>query len=138
MKMLRFLIVLILSILSLQAYSQHSIKAASDTSTARVKKTFTKEDINKLISDNKVLILDFSATWCEPCKVMAPVMNEIEKEQAGKIKIIQVDYDINRNLSNSLNVYEIPFLQIYVDGKISQNIVGMIEKKVLLDMLPKQ
>src|ERR1043165_9549805 len=110
----RTLIIFFLGILSLPAFAQQP--AVADTSLA--KRAYSKEDIDKLIKDNKIFFLEFTAVWCGPCKKMAPIIEEIEKENVGKIKVVRADFDVNRKLANIMNIFEIPYTQIYYDGKL--------------------
>jgi len=131
-------IAVMLSLIINVAYPQQSTVTSTPPGTQVNKQAYTQDDIEKLKKDNKILMLDFSAVWCQPCKEMAPIVDEIEKENPGKIKVVRIDYDVNRQLANNMYVYEIPYIQVYVDGKIWQNIVGMMPKDKIMELIPKQ
>lgn len=86
-----------------------------------------------LDSDIPVLI-DFFATWCGPCRMMAPVIEEIAKEQEGKIKVMQFDVDENGSLAQACGVVSVPTFVAIKDGKIVGNTVGAQPKENILAM----
>lgn len=77
--------------------------------------TFTKKILPKTTNP---IVIDFYATWCGPCKMMEPVMEEAAKKYAGKIDFYRVDVDKNMEWSNYLGISSIPTLVFYKDGKI--------------------
>ena len=102
------------------------------------KKVYTKKSIDSLIHSNKNVLLFFTATWCGTCKKMEPVLEELNSDLGKRVTIIKVDYDINRTLASSMNVYEIPFIQIFIDGDLKENIIGMMEERMLKEMIVKE
>jgi thioredoxin 1 len=102
------------------------------------KKVYTKKSIDSLIHSNKNVLLFFTATWCGTCKKMEPVLEELNSDLGKRVKIIKVDYDINRTLASSMYVYEIPFIQIFIDGDLKENIIGMMEERMLKEMIVKK
>ena len=82
-------------------------------------------------------MVDFGASWCRPCRVMAPVIDEIAGETKGKIKVGKVDVDANGDLANQFHVQGIPNILILKDGKIVENLVGMQSKETLVQALNK-
>lgn len=69
-----------------------------------------------LIANNKLLLVDFFATWCGPCKTLAPILEEVSKQTHGKVKIIKVDVDKNQTLAGKLGVRGVPTLILYKNG----------------------
>jgi len=102
------------------------------------KKVYTKKSIDSLIHSNKNVLIFFTATWCGTCKKMEPVVEELNSDLGKWVTIIKVDYDINRTLASSMNVYEIPFIQIFIDGDLKENIIGMMEERMLKEMIVKE
>ncbi|ESU22257.1 Thioredoxin family protein [Flavobacterium enshiense DK69] len=77
----------------------------------------TKADYDKLIASDKVVVIDFYAEWCGPCKKMTPYLTKMEKEYQGKAKIIRVDADKNKALFNELGYQALPVVLVFKDGK---------------------
>ena len=86
-----------------------------------------------LESDIPVLI-DFFATWCGPCRMMAPVIEQIAQEQEGQIKVMQIDVDVNGSLAQACGVVSVPTFVAIKDGKIIGRTVGAQAKESVLAM----
>jgi thioredoxin 1 len=78
------------------------------------------------------VVVDFWAEWCGPCKMIAPLLDEIAKEKAGTVKIGKVDIDQNQSLSLKYNVRAIPTLLFFKNGQVVDQVTGMTSKKDLL------
>ena len=79
----------------------------------------------------KVAVVDFSATWCGPCKMLAPVMEELSEELAGQVEIYNADTDENMDLAMANKVTNIPALFLIRDGQIVDKMVGFQSKQAL-------
>ncbi len=97
----------------------------------------TDETFNQevLKSDTPTLV-DFWAVWCGPCRMVAPVVDEIAREQAGKLKVMKLDVDENQNTAMVYGVMSIPTLILFKNGQPVERIVGFrpkgdMEKKIL-------
>ena len=81
------------------------------------------------------VLVDFWAEWCGPCKMIAPILEEIATEQAGKVRIAKVNVDENPNSAMKFNVMSIPTMIVFKDGSEDQRLVGARGKPALLESL---
>ena len=81
------------------------------------------------------VLVDFWAEWCGPCKMIAPLLDEIAREKAGAVKIAKVNVDHNQSLSVRYNIRAIPTLLFFKGGEMRDQITGMTSKKDLLSRL---
>lgn len=91
-------------------------------------------DDEVLKSDVPVLV-DFWADWCYPCKMIAPVVEEISKEFSGKIKVAKLDTDQNQRTAVQYGISGIPTLLLFKNGQIVDRIVGVVPKNNITDKL---
>ncbi|MDC0053354.1 thioredoxin TrxA [Gammaproteobacteria bacterium] len=87
-----------------------------------------------LQSDTPALV-DFWAEWCGPCKMIAPILNEIADEYAGKMKIYKVDVDSNPETAAKFNVRGIPTLLVFKNGTVEATKVGALSKGQLIEFV---
>ena len=84
---------------------------------------------------NKPVLVDFWAEWCGPCKLIAPLLDEIAREKADAIKVAKVNVDENQSLSSKYNIRAIPSLLFFKNGQLRDQVTGMASKKDLLSRI---
>jgi thioredoxin 1 len=84
-----------------------------------------------LQSDTPVLV-DFWAEWCGPCRMVAPVLEEIAAEHAGKIRIVKLNIDENPETARQYQIMSIPTMAVFVNGEVDKKIVGAKPKAAIL------
>ncbi len=100
-------------------------------------KVVNKEEFNKVINETDIVIVDFFATWCGPCKMLSPVLEEVAEAKKDEITIIKVDVDDEVELANKYHISSIPTILIFKKGQIVDSAIGYRSKKNILDMLEK-
>jgi thioredoxin 1 len=91
----------------------------------------------KVVKAAGVVLVDFWAPWCSPCKSIAPVLEEISTEYAGKITSVKVNVDDNPKTPTQYNVRGIPNLVFFKGGKVVEQIVGAVPKDQLITVIKK-
>ncbi|MGA3171720.1 MAG: thioredoxin [Chthoniobacteraceae bacterium] len=81
------------------------------------------------------VLVDFWAEWCGPCKMIAPILDEIANEKAGAVKVAKVNVDENQGLSSKFGIRAIPTLLFFKNGAVREQIVGMTSKRDLIAKL---
>lgn len=102
------------------------------TTSAPVADKISFDAYTQMITSDTMVLVDYYAPWCAPCIKMKPMLEEISKEYADKIKVIRLDINENKELAKKLNIVEIPILKIFVKGKETWAHQGFIEKADLI------
>lgn len=82
-------------------------------------------------------LVDFWAEWCVPCKMIEPIILELEKEYANKLKVVRVNVDENQNLAIEYGIMSIPTIGIFVNGVMVDAIIGAVPKRVIEEKIKK-
>jgi thioredoxin 1 len=91
-----------------------------------------QEDYKKIIEGNDVVIVDFFATWCGPCKMLLPVIDDVSKELGDSVKVVKIDVDKFPDLASEANIMSVPSLLYFKNGKLEEMTKGFKDKNTLL------
>lgn len=106
---------------------------------ASTSKTYTQQSFDKLLKDNKLVLVDFNAVWCAPCKAMLPVMDKVSSNFKGKAQVEKVDVEVNKDIATAYQIQSIPGFVLFKAGKkvwsyngtISYDDLSVVIKKYL-------
>ena len=93
--------------------------------------TKINEDVfqTEVIESPTPVVVDFSAVWCGPCKMLDPVVEQLAGEWGDKVKVVKVDVDHNPNIAMQFQVMSVPTLMLFVDGQPKERLIGFRPKK---------
>lgn len=94
-----------------------------------------RSSFNDIITANKLVLVDFSAEWCGPCKVLGPILMEVKKEIGDTARIVKIDVDKNQALSAKYKVMGVPTLILFKDGTQIWRQSGVMQKQELVSLL---
>lgn len=96
------------------------------------KSGMTLDAYNKMVTNEKFVLVDFSAIWCQPCKRLSPILEKIAADKKDKLVLTKVDADENADLLKQKSIDGIPYLELYKDGKLVWKHQGFIDETTLL------
>ncbi len=112
-----------------QSIKENNIENIYEKEKIEIMEIENAEQFQKeVIEENEIVFVDFYATWCNPCKVMSPIIEEIAKEHKD-VKFVKVDVDNNEELAIKYNVMSIPTMFIIKNGKVTKKFVGIVSKE---------
>ncbi|MFM1841148.1 MAG: hypothetical protein RIR47_1197 [Bacteroidota bacterium] len=95
----------------------------------------TAETFGSIIKGDKPVLVDFFATWCGPCKMMPPILEQVHNQLGEQVRIIKIDVDKNQQLASQLNVSSVPTLAIFKNGEIKWRQPGVQQAGALVNLL---
>jgi thioredoxin 1 len=110
-------------------------KAMSETLSSVTDANFEKDVIEA--SKTQPVLVDFWADWCRPCHMLSPTVEEIARENAGKLKVVKLNVDENMNAAGKFNIRGIPTLLVFKGGQVAEQIVGAVPKEQIIKILER-
>jgi len=87
----------------------------------------------EVLQAKEPVVVDFFAEWCGPCKAMAPALDLVAKEMAGKVKVVKIDVDRSPQIAQRYRIQAMPTLMVFKDGKVASTQVGALVQKSKLE-----
>ena len=98
-------------------------------------KIATNTNFDELLQEEKLVIVDFWATWCGPCRMLSPLLDEVEAEMADKIEVVKVNVDDADEIAMRFRIMSIPTLLFFKNGAMVDRSVGAMPKSALVDKI---
>jgi thioredoxin 1 len=105
--------------------------------SANVKNTTDANFEQEVLKSGKPVLVDFWATWCAPCRALAPIIDEVANQYTGKLEVFKVDIDSNPNTPARFGVRGIPTVILFKDGQVVDQVVGAVPKAQIESLVKK-
>lgn len=89
----------------------------------------------EVIQSDLPVVVDFWTTWCGPCKMIAPILEEVAEEMGDKVKVVKVDVDQNNQTAGKYNIMSVPSLLFFKNGEVVDQVVGAVPKAALMQRI---
>ena len=94
-----------------------------------------KGNFDTIIHENRPVIVDFHAVWCNPCKVQSPILKQVAEELGEKVRVIKIDVDQNQSIAAKYRIQSVPTLMIFRNGEVKYQQAGVHTKAQLMNIL---
>lgn len=94
-----------------------------------------KTNFNTIIEDDKPVLVDFFADWCGPCKMLAPILQDVKKELNDAVKIVKIDVDKNQELASKFQVRGVPTMILFKNGELIWRQSGVLQKQEIINII---
>lgn len=101
-------------------------------------RSYSTEEFNELIKEEGLVLVDFFATWCGPCQMLAPVLEELDENLKGSVKIAKINVDTESDLAAEYRISSIPTLVLLKNGKPVDSAIGYRDLGFLVEMIKNQ
>lgn len=100
-------------------------------------KHVTSEELEELVKGDKPVVCDFWATWCGPCRMLAPVMEQVSEELSDRATFVKIDVDDNPDLAREYSIMSIPCVMVFKNGELAGKNVGFGAKAAMKEFIEK-
>lgn len=95
----------------------------------------TDSNFEQLVNSGKPMVLDFWAEWCGPCRMVGPIIDDLDKEYTGQVTVGKMDVDNNNDVVSKFGIRNIPTVLFFKDGKVVDKLVGAAQKSAFVDKI---
>lgn len=104
---------------------------------ANIKILKSDEFESEVLNSDKVTVVDFFATWCNPCRALAPILETAKTELGDKVNVVKIDVDESEDIARKYGVMSIPTMVVIKNGKELDRMVGLLNKQAIIDRVNK-
>jgi len=90
---------------------------------------------NDIINESRPVLVDFYAEWCQPCKMVSPILDEVKKAMGEKVRIIKIDVDKNPSIATKYHIRGVPTLMLFKSGQLKFNQAGVIPAEQIKELI---
>jgi thioredoxin 1 len=94
-------------------------------------------EFEQLIACEVPVVIDYTATWCGPCRVIAPLMDRLAEEYVGRVKVVKMDIDKNKDNAKKFGIRSIPAVLIFKQGEVAERLIGVASYETFSEALEK-